>query len=174
MGPDRGFMLAAEAARADARPPLDAYYRAFEARKVPPSALRREILSFLWHDGGAWGPYEIAARLSRDGARAHPNSVYRAIRSLEAARLVIPIVSWSRFLLSPDPDVAAWCAILCATCRRFAVTPMDEEGEALRLLAAAHGFRPEQLVIECSGRCPACRGDQPAQRLPSWLTLESR
>lgn len=176
MAEKTGFLFGGAGPAGQGRAPLDAYYRAVEQRKVPWSALRGEILSLLWHSGTPWGPYEIAARLSRDGARGHPNSVYRALRSLETAGLVIPIVSWSRHLLSPDPAIGCWCVILCPDCRRFAVTPMAEQGAQLRTLAAGHRFRPEQIVIECTGRCRTCGGGAgpPAQVAPGQAARDRR
>lgn len=153
-----GFLFRGAIPAEQTRLPLEAYQRAVQQRKVPWSPLRGEILSLLWRSGAAWGPYDIARALSREGARAHPNSVYRALRSLDAAGLVVPILTWNRYLLSPDPEIGSWCVILCSECRRFAVTAMDDAVERLRTLARARGFRPERATIECLARCEACCG----------------
>jgi Fur family transcriptional regulator, zinc uptake regulator len=151
------FMFVGSASIEHGRPPLDAYYRAFDAREVPPSMLRREILSFLWHSGAPWGVYELAARMSRDGVRTHPNSVYRSIRVLAAAGLVIPIFSWNRYLLSPDPEIRSWCLILCSWCGRVSAVAMEDEADRITSLARERGFRPERVALECKGMCPDCR-----------------
>ena len=172
MATKTGFLLGGDIPAEQTRVPLEAYLRAVELRKVPWSALRGAILSLLWLSGTPWGPYDIAGALSREGAKAHPNSVYRALRSLDAAGLVIPILSWNRYLISPDPEGGSWCVTLCTECRRFAVTAMDDARELLRAIARAHGFRPERTTIECLAKCEACSGGPAEPRRPH-LAVES-
>lgn len=145
-----------DARTSDPLPSLEDYHRIGEARNLSWSGLGRQILALLWKTRSPWGAYGIAESLGRHGPKKHPNSVYRSMRKLEAARLVIPIVSWSRYVISPDPGVGAWGVILCSRCRNFAVIPMRDESESLWSLARGLNFRPEQAAIECIGRCGAC------------------
>ncbi len=137
-------------------PPLDEYLRVGDTRDVLWSALRTQILSLLWKSRKPWGAYGIAERLSRGGSKKHPNSVYRAIRNLETARLVIPIITWSRYVISPDPGIASWGVILCSRCRNFSVVPMPDEGRWLWSIARGVGFRPKWAAMECIATCEAC------------------
>jgi Fur family zinc uptake transcriptional regulator len=146
----------AEARASGSLPPLDEYHRLGEARRVSWTRTRSKILSLLWKTGKPLGAYGIAERLSLADVKMHPNSVYRSIKILEAARLVIPIVSWSRYVISPDPVIASWGVILCSRCRNFAVVAMADEGQWLWSVARGVGFRPESAVIECIAVCAPC------------------
>ena len=137
-------------------PPLDDYHRLGEARKVSWTLHRTKILSLLWKSRKPWGAYGIAERLSRGDFKMHPNSVYRSMRILEGARLVIPVVSWSRYLISPDPGIGSWGVILCSRCRNFAVVPMADEGQWLWSVARGVGFRFRSATIECIATCVSC------------------
>jgi Fur family zinc uptake transcriptional regulator len=145
-----------EACASGPLPPLDEYHRLGGGRKVSWTSHRAKILSLLWRTRKPWGAYGIAERLSRGEGKMHPNSVYRSIRILEAARLVIPVVSWSRYVISPDPGIGSWGVILCSRCRNFAVVPMADEGQWLWSVARGVGFRPRSATIECIATCSSC------------------
>lgn len=153
--------------RPDARtysslPSLEEFDRTANLRKLRWSPLRKQILALLWTTCRAWGVYGIAERLSAGGSLNHPISVHRAVKSLERAKLILPIVTWSRFVISPDPNVESWAIILCSTCKRFSVVAVPEEGRTLRTLARSQDFRPERAVVECLATCGDCVRDQVA------------
>ena len=139
-----------------ASPPLDEYRRIGEGRRVSWNSLREQILALLWRTRTPWGAYGIAHQLSSERDKKHPNSVYRSMRILESARLVIPIVSWSRYVISPDPGIGSWGVILCSKCRSFAVVPMEDERRWLWSVARGFNFRADRAAIECHGKCQAC------------------
>jgi len=150
-----------------ALPPLEEYHRVGAARTLSWGSLSRDIISLLWKTRTPWGAYGLAETLGKKGSKKHPNSVYRSMRNLEAARLVIPIVSWSRYIIVPDPGVSCWGVILCSECRSFAVVAMPDEGQYLWSVARGVGFRPTRSVIECISKCQACstgEGRQGRQR----------
>lgn len=137
-------------------PPIEEFERLGKARKVRWSPMRKRVLSFLWSSGEAWGVYGIAEGLSAGATKFHPPSVHRAVKCLVGAQLIIPIVSWSRFVISPDPAIVSWAMMICPGCRDFKIVPMVAEGERLTSLARDHGFRPERTTMECIATCRAC------------------
>jgi Fur family zinc uptake transcriptional regulator len=145
-----------EARASGSLPPIEDYYRLGKDRRVSWTGTRSEILLLLWKTRKPLGAYGIAERLSRTDQKTHPNSVYRSIKSLEAARLVIPIISWSRYLISPDPSSGSWGIILCSRCRNFAVVAMDDEEQWLWSVARGMGFQPRSATIECIATCASC------------------
>ncbi|CAA9532726.1 MAG: hypothetical protein AVDCRST_MAG23-1178 [uncultured Sphingosinicella sp.] len=140
--------------------PLEAYHEAGTARQVPWSALLRHVLALLWKSRLPWGAYAITEALGRSGTKCHPNSIYRSLKTLQSARLVIPIVSWSRYIISPDPGIHSWGVILCSRCRNYAVVPLEDDGRLLWSVARGLSFRPEQSAIECHGKCTSCAAQE--------------
>lgn len=143
--------------RAGSLLPLDEYHRIGGSRNVRWSPLRADVLALLWKSREPWGAYGIAERLSRAGERVHPNSIYRCLKRLEAAGLVIPVVTWNRYVISPDPRASGWGVILCATCRKCEVVAMPEEHRRLRRAARSAAFRPTWATIEYVAKCSSCR-----------------
>lgn len=149
-------MIEQAEASAGKLPPLRDYHQAEAASRGSLSWLRRRVLELLWRSRKPWGVYDIANRISEEGRKTHPNSVYRSIKSLAAAGLIIPIVSRSRYIISPDPEAGCWAVMLCSRCSNFSVVPMAAEGQELWSVARGFGFRPDRANIECIGLCRAC------------------
>jgi Fe2+ or Zn2+ uptake regulation protein len=149
--------LPRRAVEAEMPPPeFEAYIRAGEKRGLPWTDLRLAVLRLLWRDRQPWGPYEISKALRRDGTGPFPNSIYRALRSLRAAGLIVPVVSSKRFRISPDPACADWGVFLCSTCQGLTLTPLDDVADSLRRLATMHHFAARDVLIESRGECETC------------------
>jgi Fe2+ or Zn2+ uptake regulation protein len=101
--------------------------------------------------------YAIAGELDRSGLRkAHPNSVHRTLHALAEAGLVIPIASWKKYLISPDPGRAAWVVSLCDRCRAVVCTPATNLVERLQSICGPREFAIRTIHLECLGRCSRC------------------
>lgn len=151
----------AEAAAAGGRLPVEDYLAEGARRGVIWTALRSEVLHLIWSLDRPVGAYDAAARLSGGDVRVHPTSVYRCLHCLRDAGLVIPVVSWNRYLLTPDPAVTLWGLLLCGSCG--ACRPVDLSGElgALEGRVKAQGHAPSTYTIECRGRCRRCDAEVP-------------
>lgn len=140
------------------RLPLEVYVSYGTSAGVRWTALRELVLGFLWSANKPVGVYEAASRLSKAGRATHPTSVYRCLSCLEEAGLVLPIVTWNRYMLSPDPMVTWWGVLLCSFCRSCTPFPLTEEREALGRELRARTFAPYRHSAECQGRCRRCQG----------------
>lgn len=149
----RPVLPAAPEAVPDLAPYAD-YLRCGTARGIRWTMLREEVLALLWADPRPWNAYQIAGALGSGGPR--PNSVYRALKPLEEAGLILPIVSRNRHIVSPDPWARDWGVMLCASCGRAVAVRMPGQQARLRELCAARGFRPARTYVECVGRCEGC------------------
>lgn len=142
------------------RLPLDAYLAAGARRGVAWTDLRRAVFGLMWRLGAPIGAYEIRDRLSagENRRKVHLASVYRCLRCFEGSGLVIPVLTWKRYLLSPDPAVSLWGLLLCARCERCQPIDLSHEVDELDRLARARGFSPRHHAVECAGRCRQCAG----------------
>lgn len=137
--------------------PLDVYCAIGRDRGLDMTPLRLQVLTALWRSGEPMGAYGIAKELARPGARkAYANSVYRTLHTLADAGLIIPIVSWKRFLISPDPHQDRWTFNLCAGCGSLACLPMGKVADEIASLCARQIFEIHRIHIECTGLCRGC------------------
>lgn len=141
---------------ADRPPPFDEFLEIGRSRSLSWTAVRMRVLELLWTTRSPWGPYNIAQHLSRDGSKMYPNSVYRALRDLDAACLIVPIVTWNRYVISPDPGIRSWAVLLCSGCGIYATVAMPDGAQELWAIARKRGFRPTRAAIECVAACAAC------------------
>lgn len=138
-------------------PPLEHYLAIGRAHGIAWTSLRKHVLELLWRDGRPWGPYGLADEMRKAGSGIYANSLYRVLDTLEEAGLIVAIASSRRVQISPDPKRRQWAVLQCSRCERTRLVPFARQAEALRAAAAGYGHVAEQLVIECVGRCQACR-----------------
>ena len=142
------------------RLPFDAYLLRGEEAGLAWTAIRRAVLHLLWSAAAPLGAYQAAERLSTPARRVHPTSVYRALRGLVGAGLVVPIVTWKKYLISPDPGAARlWAALLCRSCEGCTLVELPDGRTELERRSAARGFAPRLCSAECEGICRACAGE---------------
>ena len=136
---------------------LNTYCEIGRSRGLELTPLRMEVLTKLWEANQPMGAYGIAKELTRDGSdKAHANSVYRSLSRLAEAGLVVPIASWKRHLISPDPDQASWLVALCTNCSSLSCIPAVELGERINAICRDHSFANQTSYLECLGTCRAC------------------
>lgn len=136
---------------------LKPYYDFAANRGLAITALRRDVLTLLWREAVPMGTYGIVAELNRSGLRrAHPNSIQRTLHTFVGAGLVVPITSWKKFLISPDPSCASWLINLCGRCLALACTPAATLIEQLHSICGEREFAVRTIHLECVGRCSEC------------------
>lgn len=145
------------------RLPIEAYLAHGASAGLRWTELRERLLRLIWSVSAPLGAYEAAERLSARGRSAHPTSVYRWLQCFERAGLVLKIVSWNRFLLSPNPTVPLWGLLLCRSCRSCAVIDLTPESDPLDRMLAERSFSQSRRCVECEGRCQACQSMEEAE-----------
>jgi len=115
------------------------------------------VLQAVWSADRPIGAYEIADRLAIDGVPMHPAVVYRCLHTLVDARLVVSVISWKRYVISPDPSVACWGLLLCKSCRSHLAVDLAAQQARLDLRLAERGFAPRHHSAEVEGTCGRCQ-----------------
>jgi Fur family zinc uptake transcriptional regulator len=139
------------------RLPFETYVSHGTAAGIRWTGRREDVLRLIWSVEQPLGAYEVAERLGGHGASVvHPTSVYRCLRCLEAAGLVLPVVTWKKHVLSPDPQVRCWGLLLCRHCRSCMPVDLTAGRERLDRRLSARGFAPRTYSAESVGACLAC------------------
>lgn len=119
--------------------------------------IRRRVLELIWQNHEPVGAYHLLDQLSRDGRRAMPPTVYRALEFLVEAGLVHRLATLNAFVGCAHPDHAHQGQFLiCRDCRRVVEMESARVGRSLRREAEALGFSVEEQSIELTGLCPDC------------------
>ncbi len=142
---------------ADRRLPIEVYLAHGMNAGLRWTQLRERLLRLIWEAETPLGAYEAAERLGEAGRPAHPTSVYRWLQCFEQAGLVLPIVTWNRYLLSPNPGVKLWGLLLCRSCRSCSLVDLTAEHEALERKLEERAFTSRLSCVECEGRCRLCQ-----------------
>ncbi len=121
--------------------------------------LRESVLRVLLSSHQALGAYEIIDKLSHDGRRLAPISVYRIIEVLAQAGLVHRLESKNAFFacLAHHDNEKSVVVLVCENCHRVAETDAPEAWDALKSMTQASGFRISETVLEIQGVCANCR-----------------
>jgi Fur family zinc uptake transcriptional regulator len=139
------------------RLPLEDYVSHGSAAGIRWTRRREDVLRLIWGAGRPLGAYEVAEQLGAGDEVVHPASVYRCLRCLEEAGLVLPVVTWKKHLVSPDPRVKGWGLLLCRHCRSCTAIDLTPERRRLDRRLAARGFAPRSCSAESEGACLTCR-----------------
>ena len=119
--------------------------------------IRRRVLELVWQNHRPVGAYDLLDQLSRDGKRAMPPTVYRALEFLQGAGLVHRIATLNAFVGCSHPDHAHQCQFLiCSDCRTVVELESEQIGRSLKREAAALGFQVREQSVELTGLCPEC------------------
>lgn len=158
--------------------PLDDYVACGSDAGIRWTRRREAVLRLIWSARRPLGAYEVAERLGGGGRVVHPASVYRCLRCFEEAGLVLPVVTWKKHLLSPDPRVRCWGLLLCRGCGSCTAVDLSRERRALDGKLAARGFVPRAYSAESEGQCRACaegpHTDEPAPSAPTGTLSHAR
>jgi len=122
------------------------------------TALRRRVLELVWSSHKPVGAYDILDALGRDGKRAAPPTVYRALEFLIEADLVHRLDSLNAYVGCPDPHSShAGQFLICRGCRSVAELDNEEISLLIEQKAAGLGFTAIRQMLEIQGLCPQCQ-----------------
>ena len=133
-----------------------------ERQGVRLTALRRRVLELVWRGHQPRGAYDILEELQREGRRAAPPTVYRALEFLRLHGLIHRIESLNAFIGCVAPDEPHnGHFMICNSCGAAAEVNDNAIGDAVAQSASHSGFVIEQQTIELRGLCPACQEPSP-------------
>lgn len=140
---------------------LEAAEQVCRRRGLRFTGLRRAVLELVWTSHRPIGAYDILDRLNRQGKKAAPPTVYRALEFLIEADLVHRLDSLNAFIGCRDPGSShVGQFLICRQCR--SVAEMDD-GDIHTLVgrkAARHGFTAVRQMVEIEGLCRHCSARQ--------------
>jgi Fur family transcriptional regulator, zinc uptake regulator len=120
--------------------------------------LRRRTLEILAEKHRPLGAYELLERLSADGRKIAPTTVYRTLDFLVAQGLVHRLQSRNAFVACAtghhEGEVVVF--LLCEACGEVAESEAAHLGSELARLASAAGFAPHAQIVELEGVCSRC------------------
>jgi len=125
------------------------------ARLTP---IRRRVLELVWASHQPVGAYGLLDRLSAEGIKAVPPTVYRALDFLLEQGLVHRLERLNAFVgcsHSHGPHAAQF--LICTGCGRVAELADLAIGSALLNSAHTRGFTVSRQTVEVEGLCPDCR-----------------
>ena len=126
------------------------------ARSVRLTEIRRRVLELVWSSHKPLGAYDILDRLTAEGHKPAPPTVYRALEFLLEQKLIHRIASRNAFIGCSHPGAPhAGYFLLCTTCGNA-----EEIGNSVPLAqAVAAEFLVESQTLELAGTCRHCRHD---------------
>jgi Fur family zinc uptake transcriptional regulator len=129
------------------------------SRDIRLTALREAVLRVLTSSHKALGAYEIIERLSAQGRKLAPISVYRIIDILVEAKLVHRLESKNAYFacLSRHDDQPSMVILLCEGCDRVAEANASEAWDAIKAITKDNEFSISATVLEIQGQCSDCR-----------------
>ncbi len=121
--------------------------------------LRRRVLALIWESHAPVGAYAIMEMLRREGRRAMPPTVYRALDFLQEQGLVHRIASLNAFIGCSHPaDAHAIQYVICRRCGTVAEIENSAIGGAVAASARELGFDMTGQTVEIAGTCRDCLG----------------
>lgn len=124
---------------------------------------RRRVLELVWQSHAPVGAYEVLEMLRKDGIRAAPPTVYRALEFLLEHGLVHRIETRNAFVGCPQPGLAhAAQYLLCDGCGDAVEVEIGGLARRIETRAAELGFAVATQTIEARGLCSRCQQSAPA------------
>lgn len=118
---------------------------------------RRRVLELVWTSHKPVGAYDILESLARDGKRAAPPTVYRALEFLIDAHLVHRLDSLNAFIGCQDPQHSHEAQFLiCRNCRSVAELDDKDLADLVKNKANSLGFSAVRQMLEIQGLCSDC------------------
>lgn len=139
------------------RPPIDSYVAAGRARGFALRSLAMRLLEVLRSSDKPQRAYDLLAQASPADRLLSPTSVYRQLRRLSDAGLIIPVATQSSFVISPDPNVRQWLVLVCARCGRPQLVDGSFMTAGIDCRARLARFTVRRVHLECTALCAGCR-----------------
>lgn len=126
------------------------------ARLTP---LRRRVLELVWNSHKPLGAYELLSRLTDEGHKPAPPTVYRALEFLLEQKLVHRIASRNAFIGCSHPGREhSGYFLLCDACSNAEEITADSAlGQAVAQAAATADFALRSQTLELTGLCRHCQ-----------------
>jgi Fur family zinc uptake transcriptional regulator len=126
------------------------------ARLTP---LRRRVLELVWASHQPLGAYELLNRLTEEGHKPAPPTVYRALEFLLEQKLVHRIASRNAFIGCSHPGAThAGYFLLCEACGNAEeIADSRALGRAVSGAAQQADFEVRSQTLELTGLCRRCR-----------------
>ena len=135
--------------------------RACARHKARLTSLRRDVLGAVGESHRAAGAYEIIERMAKSGPRPAPISIYRALEFLGDLGLVHRIESRNAFVACNRPHEAGRAVLMvCERCGTVDELEAASVFDRLDSRSSGEGFETRRAVIELSGCCAPCQGDE--------------
>ncbi len=129
-------------------------------KKVRLTPQRRQVLEIVAESHAAVGAYEIMDRLTTDGKRPAPITVYRALDFLITQGLVHRLASLNAFIACPRAGSRHGAQFLiCKRCGNIGELNDHSVDRAIAGAASDVGFSVSAPVVEVAGLCMNCRHD---------------
>ena len=136
---------------------------AFATRKMRLTPLRERVFAEIAGSHHAVGAYDVLERLTRDGARLAPISVYRAIDALIAAGVIHRLESRNAFFAchAIHGSGGELLVLVCESCGSVAEVPASVVFNEIEAAARTTAFTPRAMLVEVSGCCANCKREKP-------------
>lgn len=131
-------------------------------RGVRLTPIRKRVLELVWASHRPLGAYAILDKLTEEGHKPAPPTVYRALEFLLEQGLVHRIASLNAFLgcVHPSKKHLA-CFFLCQQCNNAEELQHSESlQQELQQRAANTGFLIRQPILEVVGLCKQCQSHE--------------
>ena len=123
--------------------------------------IRRRVLELVWNSHKPVGAYDILDALGKEGKRAAPPTVYRALDFLIEADLVHRLDSLNAFVGCAHPHHShTGQFLICRDCRSVAELDDPEISAVVDRKAGELGFSAVRQMLEIQGLCPDCQQKQ--------------
>ena len=127
-------------------------------RGVRLTAIRKRVLELVWASHQPLGAYAILDKLTAEGHKPAPPTVYRALEFLLEQGLIHRIASLNAFLgcIHPSKQHLA-CFFICQHCGNAEELVESQTLQQEIQRRASHlGFSIQQSILEVAGWCKQC------------------
>lgn len=124
--------------------------------------IRQRVLELVWQSHQPLGAYQLLEQLSQEGFNSAPPTVYRALDFLLEQGLVHRLASLNAFIGCKCPaERHQGFFLICRNCSAAHELDAAAISQFLRDSAKNEGFVVEEAIVELSGLCPKCQGENP-------------
>ncbi len=130
-----------------------------QARGVRLTPLRSRVLELVWTSHQPLGAYQILDKLTAEGHKPAPPTVYRSLDFLLEQGLIHRIASQNAFVGCAHPEAAhVGYFLLCQGCGNAEeIADTEAIGRAIAGVARAQGFQVQTQTVELAGLCQHCQ-----------------
>ena len=120
--------------------------------------IRRKVLQLICSSHKPLGAYDILDCLRKEGIKAEPPTVYRALGFLIEAELAHRLDTLNAFIGCVNPETSHQGQFLiCRDCKSVSEMNDNEIIELINSKATNNGFSATQQMLEIEGQCNQCK-----------------